>query len=77
MRHIYKVPEERYRANLERFRELLDLDDFLQVPVRQLSLGQRVRGELTAAMLHDPEIVLLDEPTIGLDVVARSGCASS
>ena len=71
LRHIYKVPEERYRANLARFRELLDLDDFLQVPVRQLSLGQRVRGELTAAMLHDPEIVLLDEPTIGLDVVAK------
>ncbi len=71
LRHIYKVPEDRYRANLVRFRELLDLDDFLQVPVRQLSLGQRVRGELTAAMLHDPEIVLLDEPTIGLDVVAK------
>ena len=58
-------------ANLDRFRELLDLDDFLDVPVRQLSLGQRIRGELTAAMLHDPEIVLLDEPTIGLDVVAK------
>ena len=71
LRHIYKVPEERHRENLARFRELLDLDDFLQVPVRQLSLGQRVRGELTAAMLHDPEIVLLDEPTIGLDVVAK------
>jgi ABC-2 type transport system ATP-binding protein len=71
LRHIYKVPENRYRANLAGFRELLDLDDFLQVPVRQLSLGQRIRGELTAAMLHDPEIVLLDEPTIGLDVVAK------
>ena len=71
LRHIYKVPDDRYRANLDRFRDLLDLDDFLQVPVRQLSLGQRVRGELTAAMLHDPEIVLLDEPTIGLDVVAK------
>ena len=71
LRHIYKVPEDRYRANLDRFRELLALDDFLHTPVRQLSLGQRVRGELTAAMLHDPEIVLLDEPTIGLDVVAK------
>ena len=71
LRHIYKVPDDRHRQNLARFRELLDLDDFLQVPVRQLSLGQRIRGELTAAMLHDPEIVLLDEPTIGLDVVAK------
>ena len=71
LRHIYKVPGDRHRANLARFRELLDLDEFLRVPVRQLSLGQRIRGELTAAMLHDPEIVLLDEPTIGLDVVAK------
>jgi viologen exporter family transport system ATP-binding protein len=71
LRRIYRVPDDRYRLNLERFRELLDLDDFLRTPVRQLSLGQRVRGELTAAMLHDPEIVLLDEPTIGLDVVAK------
>ena len=55
-----------------RFRELLDLDPFLQTPVRQLSLGQRVRGELTAALLHDPEVVFLDEPTIGLDVVAKA-----
>jgi ABC-2 type transport system ATP-binding protein len=71
LRHVYKVPEERHRQNLDRFRELLDLDEFLHTPVRQLSLGQRIRGELTAAMLHDPEIVLLDEPTIGLDVVAK------
>ena len=71
LRHIYKVPADRYRANLARFREVLDLDPFLQTPVRQLSLGQRIRGELTAAMLHDPELLFLDEPTIGLDVVAK------
>jgi ABC-2 type transport system ATP-binding protein len=71
LRHIYKVPPERYRASLERFREVLDLDPFLQTPVRQLSLGQRIRGELTAAMLHGPELLFLDEPTIGLDVVAK------
>ena len=71
LRHVYRVPTDRYRANLARFRELLELDPFLQTPVRQLSLGQRVRGELCAVMLHDPEIVFLDEPTIGLDVVAK------
>lgn len=72
LRHIYRVPADRYRANLAQLRELLDLDEFMRTPVRQLSLGQRVRGELVAAMLHDPEILFLDEPTIGLDVVAKS-----
>jgi ABC-2 type transport system ATP-binding protein len=71
LRHIYRVPTDRHRANLARFREVLELDSFLQTPVRQLSLGQRIRGELTAAMLHDPELLFLDEPTIGLDVVAK------
>ena len=71
LRHIYRIPEERYRQNLTEFRELLELDPFLRTPVRQLSLGQRIRGEVVAAMLHDPEVVFLDEPTIGLDVVAK------
>jgi len=71
LRHIYKVPADRYRTSLARFREVLDLDPFLQTPVRQLSLGQRIRGELTASMLHEPELLFLDEPTIGLDVVAK------
>ncbi len=71
LRYIYKVPADRYRANLARFREVLELDPFLHTPVRQLSLGQRIRGELTAAMLHGPELLFLDEPTIGLDVVAK------
>jgi ABC-2 type transport system ATP-binding protein len=71
LRHIYKVPADRYRASLARFREVLELDPFLHTPVRQLSLGQRIRGELTAAMLHEPELLFLDEPTIGLDVVAK------
>jgi ABC-2 type transport system ATP-binding protein len=72
LRHIYRVPDERWRANLDRFTEVLELAPFLETPVRQLSLGQRMRGELTAAMLHDPEILFLDEPTIGLDVVAKA-----
>jgi ABC-2 type transport system ATP-binding protein len=66
------VPFERWRANLDGFTELLELGPFLETPVRQLSLGQRMRGELTASMLHDPEILFLDEPTIGLDIVAKA-----
>jgi ABC-2 type transport system ATP-binding protein len=68
---IYRVPRERYRRNLDEFRELLDLDPFLNSPVRSLSLGQRMRADLCAAMLHDPDLLFLDEPTIGLDVVAK------
>jgi len=71
LRYIYRVPAPTYERNLSAFRQLLDLDEFLETPVRQLSLGQRVRGEITGAMLHDPEILFLDEPTIGLDVIAR------
>jgi viologen exporter family transport system ATP-binding protein len=72
LRHIYRVPFDRWRANLDSFSELLELGPFMATPVRQLSLGQRMRGELTAAMLHDPQILFLDEPTIGLDVVAKA-----
>jgi ABC-2 type transport system ATP-binding protein len=71
LRYVYKIPEKRYHANLAEFTELLELASFLETPVRQLSLGQRMRGDLAAALLHDPEIVYLDEPTIGLDVVAK------
>jgi ABC-2 type transport system ATP-binding protein len=71
LRYVYKVPGARYQRNISRLRDLLDLDPFLRTPVRQLSLGQRMRGDLAAALLHDPEILYLDEPTIGLDVVAK------
>jgi ABC-2 type transport system ATP-binding protein len=71
LRHVYKIPLGRYRENMRAFGELLDLGPFLDTPVRQLSLGQRMRADLAAALLHDPAILFLDEPTIGLDVVAR------
>ena len=71
LQKMYRIPPERFRANLARFVELLDLGDQLDTPVRQLSLGQRMRGDITAALLHDPEILYLDEPTIGLDVVSK------
>ena len=71
LRRIYRVSPERHRRNLAEFTELLDLGDLLDTPVRQLSLGQRMRGDIAAALLHDPEILYLDEPTIGLDVVSK------
>jgi ABC-2 type transport system ATP-binding protein len=71
LQHIYRIPPDRFRHNLAEFRALLDLDEFINRPVRSLSLGQRMRADLCAAMLHDPVILFLDEPTIGLDVVAK------
>jgi ABC-2 type transport system ATP-binding protein len=71
LRAIYGVPRARYRKNLDDFIELLEMQEFLNTPVRQLSLGQRMRGDFAGALLHDPRIVYLDEPTIGLDVVAK------
>jgi ABC-2 type transport system ATP-binding protein len=71
LQKMYRISPARYRDNLDRFVDLLDLGDQLDTPVRQLSLGQRMRGDITAALLHDPEILYLDEPTIGLDVVSK------
>ncbi|MBT2479422.1 ATP-binding cassette domain-containing protein [Streptomyces sp. ISL-94] len=72
MRRMYRIPAARYRENLERCVDRLDLAELLDVPVRQLSLGQRMRGDIAAALLHDPDVLYLDEPTIGLDVVSKA-----
>jgi len=71
LRHVYRVPATDHAARLTACRSLLDLDSFMDTPVRQLSLGQRMRGELTAALLHGPKVLFLDEPTIGLDVLSK------
>jgi ABC-2 type transport system ATP-binding protein len=76
LRRIHRIPDDRYRANLGEFTEALGLADFIDTPVRQLSLGQRMRGDIAAALLHNPDIAYLDEPTIGLDVVSKAALRS-
>ncbi len=71
LRDIYRVTPEAYRRARDELVDLLDLEPLLDVPVRQLSLGQRMRADLAASLLHDPDILFLDEPTIGLDAVSK------
>jgi ABC-2 type transport system ATP-binding protein len=68
---MYRVPKDRFRRSLDEFVDVLEMTPFLYTPVRALSLGQRMRADLCAALLHEPRLVFLDEPTIGLDVVAK------
>lgn len=71
LKDIYRVEDNRYRRNVEELTELLDLGDLLRTPARQLSLGQRMRCEIAASLLHNPRVLFLDEPTIGLDAVSK------
>ena len=71
LKHIFNIPEEVFKENIETFSRILDIDNYLKTPVRKLSLGERMRCDLAASLLHNPKIVYLDEPTIGLDVEAK------
>ncbi len=73
LKRIYRVPEQQYLKTMEELTEVLALGELMDIPVRQLSLGQRMRGEIAAAMIHSPDILFLDEPTIGLDIDAKQG----
>ncbi|WP_295084757.1 ATP-binding cassette domain-containing protein [Ruminococcus sp.] len=72
LKDIYQIPNEKYEGILKLYRSLVDIDPLLHKPVRQMSLGQRTLSDILAAFLHDPKIVFLDEPTIGLDVAMKS-----
>lgn len=71
LKRIYQIEDSAYQRTLKMLDEILEIHKFIDTPVRQLSLGQRMRGDLAAAMLHSPEILFLDEPTIGLDVEVK------
>ncbi len=68
---IYSIPVSRYRSKLDELTQLLHLEELLKTPTRQLSLGQRMRCEIAASLLHEPKVLFLDEPTIGLDAVSK------
>ncbi|MBP5378123.1 MAG: ATP-binding cassette domain-containing protein [Ruminococcus sp.] len=72
LKDIYQIPDEKYESIIKLYRSLVDIEPLLHKPVRQMSLGQRTLSDILAAFLHDPKIVFLDEPTIGLDVAMKS-----
>ncbi|MBA2482486.1 MAG: ATP-binding cassette domain-containing protein [Planctomycetes bacterium] len=72
LRHLYDVPLEDFQRRLARFDQVLSLGEFLRTPVRKLSLGQRMKADLAASLLHNPPVLFLDEPTVGVDVVTKS-----
>lgn len=72
LRHLYQVPKSDFDARLKRFDEVLGLGEFLRTPVRKLSLGQRMKSDLAASLLHQPPVLFLDEPTVGVDVVTKT-----
>ena len=71
LKAIYRIPEDKYKKNLNRFTDMLDMGGFIDQPVRQLSLGQRMRSDIVASLLHSPDIVFFDEPTIGVDIIGK------
>ena len=71
LRHIYRIPQDNFTRTLDTMDEILGIKELLDKPVRQMSLGQIVKGDLTASMLHSPEVLFLDEPTIGLDISSK------
>jgi len=77
LQKIYEIPEQRYQENLAYFKEILGLEEFYMSPVRNLSLGQKMRADFAASFLHDPKVVYLDEPTIGLDIIVKENIRKS
>jgi len=71
LKEIYEIPDADYRRRMDKFSEILNVKEYLHTPVRKLSLGERMRCDLAASLLHSPPLLYLDEPTIGLDVVAK------
>ncbi len=77
LKEIYEVPEDSFKKRMAFLNEVLELDSFITSPVRTLSLGQRMRADIAASMLHSPKVLFLDEPTIGLDVVVKDNIRSA
>lgn len=76
MKYMYHIPEQTYQENLKLYSDILGLGEFMHLPVRQLSLGQRMRADIACAILHNPQILYLDEPTIGLDIFVKENVRS-